>query len=330
MTYTRIVDDSRPTWPGALKGNPPPASPAKRTLALYVEGEERLLDDGEYILGRSPSCDIVIDDMLASRVHAKISVSQGAVILRDIGSSNGVYVNSTRIDMPTPLRDGDRILIGTKEISVFAVRVAMTRRPSSTLAAAGSKAPSATAARTRTDASRLATAPSAPAMPAAPEPPAPGLRAESIEQSSRDMPRTEKTDAFAQLGLLARRMIDAGRMDGAVRVLSEHMRNVLEGARDGRVVPPDVLVAASSFAMEFAEAQLESKWVDYVIELHMNVRKPLTADLIDALCRLRRKNVRCDRDMMLFYKAALQREEPNLPLSQRVLCARIFSLDEDG
>ena len=330
MTYTRIVDDSRPTWPGGIKGNPPPASPGKRTLALYVEGEERLLDDGEYILGRSPSCDIVVDDMLASRVHAKISVSQGAVILRDIGSSNGVYVNSARIDMPTPLRDGDRILIGTKEISVFAVRVAMTRRPSSTLAAAGSKAPSASAARARTDASRLATAPSAPAMPAVPEPPAPGLRAESIEQSSRDMPRTEKTDAFSQLGLLARRMIDAGRMDGAVRVLSEHMRNVLEGARDGRVVPPDVLVAASSFAMEFAEAQLESKWVDYVIELHMNVRKPLSADLIDALCRLRRKNVRCDRDLMLFYKAALQREEPNLPLSQRVLCARIFSLDESG
>ena len=313
-----------------MKGTPPPASPGKRTLALYVEGEERLLADGEYILGRSPSCDIVIEDMLASRVHAKISVSQGTVILRDIGSSNGVYVNSARIDMPTPLRDGDRILIGTKEISVFAVRVAMTHRPSGTLAAAGSKAPSASAARTRTDASRLATAPSSPAVPAAFESPAPGPRAESIEQSSRDMPRTEKTDAFTQLGLLARRMIDSGRMDGAVRVLSEHMRNVLEGARDGRVVPPDVLLAASSFAMEFAEAQLESKWLDYVIELHMNVRKPLSADLIDALCRLRRKNVRCDRDLMLFYKAALQREEPNLLLSQRVLCARIFSLDEGG
>ncbi len=311
-----------------MKGAPPPGTPAKRTLALYVEGEERLLDDGEYILGRSPSCDIVIDDMLASRVHAKISVSQGTVILRDIGSSNGVYVNSARIDMPTPLRDGDRILIGTKEISVFAVRVAPARRPSGTLAAAGSKAPNAAVARARTDASRLATAPSAPAMPAASESPAPGPRAESIEQSSRDMPRTEKTDAFTQLGMLARRMIDSGRMDGAVRVLSEHMRNVLEGARDGRVVPPDVLAAASSFAMEFAEAQLEAKWVDYVIELHMNVRKPLNADLIDALCRLRRKNVRCDRDLMLFYKAALQREEPNLPLSQRVLCARIFSLDE--
>jgi pSer/pThr/pTyr-binding forkhead associated (FHA) protein len=313
-----------------MKGNSPPAPPGKRNLALYVEGEERLLEDGEYILGRSPSCDIVIDDMLASRVHAKLSVSQGTVILRDIGSSNGVYVNSARIDMPTPLRDGDRILIGTKEISVFAVRAVMTRQPPNTQDVAGAKAPSVSAARARTDASRLAAAPSVPAMPVAAESPAPGPRAESIERSSRDMPRTEKTDAFTQLGLLARRMIESGRMDGAVRVLSEHMRNVLEGARDGRVVPPDVLVAASSFAMEFAEAQLESKWVDYVIELHMNVRKPLSADLIDALCRLRRKNVRCDRDMLLFYKAALQREEPNLPLSQRVLCARIFSLDESG
>lgn len=315
------MDDSRPTWPGKKPpGIPSSPPPGKRALALFLEGNERVLEDGEFILGRSPSCDIVVDDMLASRVHAKLTVSEGAVILRDLGSSNGVYVNSTRIDMPTALRDGDRILIGTKEISVFAVRVGgVLRRSSGTRSRIGSGAPMAAPEIHRT---------SAPKLPA--QVSEPSLRARNIELAASDMPRTEKKDAFTHLGLLARRMIDSGRIEGAIRVLSEHMRNVLEGAREGRMVPLDVLQSASEFAMEFAEAQLEPKWVDYVIELHMNARRPMQAEFIDRLCALRRKNVRCDRDILLFYKAALQREEPSLPLSQRVLCARIFSLGDDG
>ena len=292
-------------------------------LALYVDGEEIVLEDGELILGRSPSCDIVIDDMLASRVHAKLTISEGTVVLRDLGSANGVYVNSGRIDIPTPLRDGDRVLLGTKELSVFAVRV---RRPTPVRPASGMQ-PAA-----RISASRPAVSPqrfaNPPSTNPAPQRSLSSPRAVRIQDTSRDMPRTEKADAFTQLGLLAQRMMDAGRVDGAVRVLAEHMRNVMDGARDGRPVPEDVLQSASRFAMAFAAAKLEAKWVDYVVELHMNVRRPMTAELIDDLCSLRRKNVRCDRDTMLFYKATLQREEPNLPLSQRVLVARILSLSD--
>lgn len=284
-----------------------------------------MLEDGEFILGRSPSCDIVIDDMLASRVHAKITISEGAVVLRDLGSANGVYVNSARIDMPTPLRDGDRLLIGTKELSVFAIRVPGTspaRRTSGTHPAGR-----ASSVRPLSAVPRTAPRVSAPAVSQPSGVPSP--RTTSIRDAARDMPHTEKTDAFTHLGLLARRMMESGRVDGAVRVLAEHMRNVMDGARDGRPVPEDVLKAASEFAMEFAAARLESKWVDYVVELHMNLRRPMSADLIDDLCSLRRKNVRCDRHVMLFYKAALQREEGNLPLSQRVLVARILSLSDD-
>lgn len=325
------MDDSRPTWPGTPPGHSSSAPSGKRALALYLDGEEIALTEGELILGRSPSCDIVIDDMLASRVHAKLTVSEGAVILRDLGSANGVWVNSARIDMPTPLRDGDRLLIGTKELSVFAVRVEgsgvggrssdepPTRRVSSVR-------PAVTSNRTSSRVAKPA-GPSAPSAPSSTS--TPGMRAQRIQEASRSMPHTEKTDAFSQLGLLAKRMIDTGRVDGAIRVLAEHMRNVIEGARDGRPVPEDVLVSASDFAMTFAAAKLDAKWVDYVVELHLNVRRPMSAGLIDQLCSLRRKNVRCNRDTMLFYKAALQREEPSLPLSQRVLVARILSLTDD-
>ena len=56
----------------------------------------------------------------------------------------------------------------------------------------------------------------------------------------------------------------------------------------------------------------------------------MTADLIDDLCKLRRKEIRYDPDLLLFYKAALQQPEPSLPLSLRVLCARIMTLDDEA
>lgn len=314
LTYTLWVDDSRPTWPGTPPGKPPSVPPKKRCLALYVEGTEVLLEDGEKVLGRSPSCDIVIDDMLASRVHAKLTVTEGAVILRDLGSANGVYVNSTRVDMPTPLRDGDRILIGTKEMSIFAVRVAGKSAESSGMHRLGGLSVKPVSSGPRAINPAHARAPSE--------------RAHAIRSEARHMPRTEKSDAFTHLGLLAQRMLDTGRVDGAIRVLAEHMRNVMDGSRDGRPVPDDVLASSSRFAMTFAAAKLEAKWVDYVVELHMNVRRPMQAELIDSLISLRRKNVVGDRDLLLFYKATLQREEPNLSLPQRVLCARIFSLGD--
>jgi len=333
------VDDPRPTWPGKPPGNPASVPPGKRTLALLLDGQEVVLTEGDLILGRSPSCDIFIDDMLASRVHAKITVLEGTVILRDLGSANGVWVNSGRIDMPTPLRDGDRVLIGTKELSVFAMRAEPAgvgrrsgpapRASSETSARPRSSIPQ-TAARRSPSTVRDFRAQSGASQPAVA--PARGtsqeMRARDIQHASRDLPRTEKADAFAQLGMLARRMIDSGRIDGAIRVLAEHMRNVMEGAREGRAVPDDVVQFASEFAMEFAAAKLEAKWVDYVVELHMYARRPMSSELIDDLCALRRKNICWDRDVMLFYKAALQREEPNLPLGQRVLVARILSLGD--
>ena len=280
----------------------------RRILAILYAGREFPLVKGEYILGRSPSCDIVVNDMLASRVHAKISVTQDAAVLRDLTSANGVLLNGARVDMPMALRDGDQILIGTQELSVYSIEEpsfaqseAPPPKPPRSLPALGGQSGVQS-----TD---------------------PGPRVHTIAQGARQMERTEKADAFQQLGALAERMLEAGRPADAERVLSGHLKGVLEEARSGHIVPPAVIEAASKHAMRFAAARLDRKWLDYVIELHMLSRKPMRASFIDELCALGRKNVTCDRDLLLFYKAALQRAEPDMPLPERVLCARILSLD---
>jgi FHA domain len=69
--------------------------------------------DGELILGREPaSADVVIDDLGVSRRHARVLTEDAAVIVEDLGSSNGTYVNGERISGAVELAAGDEIQVG--------------------------------------------------------------------------------------------------------------------------------------------------------------------------------------------------------------------------
>ncbi len=69
--------------------------------------------DGELILGREQgSADLVIPDPGVSRRHARVLTENGALILEDLGSSNGTYVNGERIAGAVELAAGDEIQLG--------------------------------------------------------------------------------------------------------------------------------------------------------------------------------------------------------------------------
>jgi hypothetical protein len=67
-------------------------------------------------LGRG-DVEIPLEDPFASSRHARISREGHVVVLEDLGSTNGTYLNDTPLDGPQPLRDGDRIRIGDSEFS---------------------------------------------------------------------------------------------------------------------------------------------------------------------------------------------------------------------
>jgi pSer/pThr/pTyr-binding forkhead associated (FHA) protein len=67
---------------------------------------------GRMRLGRAGHNDVTLDDDLASREHAEFELAGDQVLLRDLGSDNGTFVNEVQITDPQPLRDGDRIRIG--------------------------------------------------------------------------------------------------------------------------------------------------------------------------------------------------------------------------
>jgi hypothetical protein len=62
-------------------------------------------------IGRSPDCDIFLDDVTVSRKHAVLLRDGGRFTIEDQGSLNGTYVNRRRIES-APLDDGDELQIG--------------------------------------------------------------------------------------------------------------------------------------------------------------------------------------------------------------------------
>ncbi|HEX3345823.1 MAG TPA: FHA domain-containing protein, partial [Polyangiaceae bacterium] len=73
------------------------------------------LPRGITVIGRSLDCNLTIEDPLVSRQHASIVVDDGGGSVEDMGSRNGVRVNGLQVRGSTPLRDGDRVRIGTQD-----------------------------------------------------------------------------------------------------------------------------------------------------------------------------------------------------------------------
>jgi hypothetical protein len=67
-------------------------------------------------LGRG-DVEIRLDDPFASSRHARISREGHVLVIEDLGSTNGTYLNETPLTGPQPLHDGDRIRIGDCEFS---------------------------------------------------------------------------------------------------------------------------------------------------------------------------------------------------------------------
>jgi len=71
-------------------------------------------------IGRSPECDIFLDDVTVSRQHAVLVERDGAFFIEDQGSLNGTFVNRRRIDSTAQLDNGDELQIGKYRLSFLA------------------------------------------------------------------------------------------------------------------------------------------------------------------------------------------------------------------
>jgi hypothetical protein len=68
-------------------------------------------------IGRSPDCDIFLDDVTVSRKHAVLVHENDAFLIEDQGSLNGTFLNRRRIESAERLENGDEVQIGKYKLS---------------------------------------------------------------------------------------------------------------------------------------------------------------------------------------------------------------------
>lgn len=85
-------------------------------------GEDEIpLRNGENVIGRDPHDAIVIHAPDVSRHHARLIVAGTRVTLEDLGSKNGTFIGTRRVNEPVEVRPGDDILIGTIRLRLVQV-----------------------------------------------------------------------------------------------------------------------------------------------------------------------------------------------------------------
>lgn len=74
--------------------------------------------DSVVTMGRSNETDVVLDDPYASEFHLRLVSQEDGMMLHDLGSTNGTYVNGRRVSAPTSLKRGDTIQVGKTVMEV--------------------------------------------------------------------------------------------------------------------------------------------------------------------------------------------------------------------
>jgi pSer/pThr/pTyr-binding forkhead associated (FHA) protein len=92
-----------------------PADTQPSRAWLDISGMRYPVPDGGLTIGRSSDSGLHLPDEVVSRRHARIELQGGALMLVNLNSANGTFVNGRRIE-EQPLRDGDEIRIGRNRL----------------------------------------------------------------------------------------------------------------------------------------------------------------------------------------------------------------------
>jgi hypothetical protein len=140
---------------------------------------------------------------------------------------------------------------------------------------------------------------------------------------------TESTAGIEGLEYVARladKMLTMGRIDGALRILSGHLEDILVGARSGMSMEGRLVDTAGRYAMKLAHETLDPRWVNLTIELHLITCRPLREETLQQLASLRGKVPIGDDRLIHRYYERLLSEKSTMTSGDRVLCERVACL----
>jgi pSer/pThr/pTyr-binding forkhead associated (FHA) protein len=241
-----------------------------------------LLGPGKYLIGRSSSCNVVLDAPLVSRRHAVVDVDANRAAIADLGSRNGVFVNGVRVRGTRVLRDGDTISLGAETLDVTIGRVALSGRP------------------TRAD--RREDTPT-------------GMKAvvvEEVEEHEDQGRTTLVSDDLELIGAVAERALQAGHVADAENMLRAHLDGLLLDAGRERRSSPAARARAFGFGLRLAEATGKGSWFDYAVDLLRAERVICSERQVDQLRVTMHRVKGVDPRRLVQYAAALRSTSPTM------------------
>jgi hypothetical protein len=209
-------------------------------------------------------------------------------LVRDLGSVNGVYVNSRRINDSLAVREGDRIQIGQHE---FKLRTVVRE-----------------------------------SVPVGDRLTAETLHGSSTESEESDE-QTHAGDVFDLLGPVADKVLALGRGDEAERILSGVLQTVLRESLGGKPLDSSMTDRAAMYAIRIAEATGRPLWLDYVIELFNAINRLPPAREVDRLYDVVRKARGMNLTAFRAYVAKFQANASMLGPSERFVLQRLEGLE---
>ncbi len=244
---------------------------------------------GKLYLGRSPDCELAISDPAVSRRHARLWVNPTQIVVEDLGSQNGVYVNGTRIEGPCELHVGDKLRICSHELQLLSgsdepdTPDNRYRITADTLSGADKP--------TLFEEVRISTRPSI-------QPPRPNLRVDSAPPRSVDPNRSRLSEAPGPLrpsssppgsDSLARAIVvldealSAGDVSEAERRLGPILMRVhellLEDHPSGHELAEHVVISAARTARETRSAA----FMNYAVTLYQLLNRPLPEPAVNVI-----------------------------------------------
>lgn len=216
---------------------------------LRAEGQDKLvLHPGVTRVGRDARCEIVFDDPLISRKHAQFTVRGASVTLEDLGSTNGVVVNGSRLLGSQALTPGDRVVLGRYEAELCLVQVG-------SVSELEPRPPSREVFETLVDV---------------------GVRAAELTASTRRVPTG--LPALAELAEKALNMRDGA---AAGRILKHPLNALLTKVKQKGKPDLAEIELAGYLAARLAILLTDPTWIDYVFRLLKAARQLPSTRVVD-------------------------------------------------
>ena len=285
---------------------------------MRYQGSDLELPLGAFVIGRSSSCNLALDDALVSRRHAAITHKPDGVWVEDLGSRNGVQLNGTRINGTTKLSHLDRVTVGSHDL----VLVEISDR--------GEAMARCEACGTVNSPVALTCVGCGAAIHRG-SPTLVGMTLNEIPGAGRGglQPRLDEEVTASQqlLQSIADKALALGRVDEAERVLSRLLTEILTRAKSGGVVQGPRLTEGTHYALRLAELGKKHLWIDWVFEVHEATGKLIGGDEIERLHELVRKVRYPGGPALRRYLETMRAKSAELSAADRFLLQRLEGIE---